>query len=80
MMGLFGFIFDAALLTTAIAGVRRTVGLNVGDMLVKRWPHAGTKSVLTSYFNVGEVIVNRLADALNNPRNKLDKSDGDKKD
>lgn len=72
-MGLFGMLFDAALLTSAVAGVRRVVGINVADMLVKRWPHERSRSALQTYFNLGETIVNRLADALNNPRNSLDK-------
>lgn len=35
-MGLISFLFDAAVLTSAAAGVRRAFGISVGDMLLAR--------------------------------------------
>ena len=36
LMGLFGMIFDAVLLTTEVAGVRRATGINGAEMVLKR--------------------------------------------
>jgi hypothetical protein len=44
-MGLFGMIFDMALLTTAIAGVRRATGINGADMVMKRISNEAARKV-----------------------------------
>lgn len=50
-------MFDAALITTAAAGVRRATGISARDYLLPKISNTTARNFMSGYFKVGELIV-----------------------
>lgn len=56
-MGLFVWMFDAAVLSAGAAGLRRVAGISVRDWVLPKITNSTAKSAFAVYFKVGEYIV-----------------------
>mmetsp|Transcript_10632 Transcript_10632/g.15953 ORF Transcript_10632/g.15953 Transcript_10632/m.15953 type:complete len:107 (-) Transcript_10632:15-335(-) len=79
--GLFGILFDGVLISTGIAGVRRVTGYNVYNSLVR--PNVSNfplRSAIKGYLNMGEFLIDKGIDAIEQRKEKKKENYFDKPD
>jgi len=63
-MGLFGLVVDAAILSTAAAGLRRTTGFSVHQKMHGFVRNPTLQTATNAYFKIGEFIVDKGVEFL----------------
>eukprot|EP01101_Sappina_pedata_P009606 TRINITY_DN5665_c0_g1_i1.p2 TRINITY_DN5665_c0_g1~~TRINITY_DN5665_c0_g1_i1.p2 ORF type:complete len:102 (-),score=30.78 TRINITY_DN5665_c0_g1_i1:115-387(-) len=75
-MGIITIVFDAWLISTGFAGLRRIAGLDLFKYIsptVSRFPLI--QSCVRGYFNVGEITIQKTSNMLSNLKTKpIDRS------
>eukprot|EP00276_Gloeochaete_wittrockiana_P017318 CAMPEP_0184349100 /NCGR_PEP_ID=MMETSP1089-20130417/32171_1 /TAXON_ID=38269 ORGANISM="Gloeochaete wittrockiana, Strain SAG46.84" /NCGR_SAMPLE_ID=MMETSP1089 /ASSEMBLY_ACC=CAM_ASM_000445 /LENGTH=90 /DNA_ID=CAMNT_0026681165 /DNA_START=61 /DNA_END=333 /DNA_ORIENTATION=- len=70
-MGLLSFVFDALLLSSGAAGVRRYTGISLATILDNRIAHPTAKLFLAKYFQAGEVVIDSIGSLVDKNNKKL---------
>mmetsp|Transcript_16238 Transcript_16238/g.48786 ORF Transcript_16238/g.48786 Transcript_16238/m.48786 type:complete len:103 (+) Transcript_16238:2-310(+) len=74
-MGLLGFAFDAVLVSTACAGLRRSTGINAARMLQDKMSNPALRTATGAYFRVGEVVLDKTIQFAQNLNENKDRDD-----
>mmetsp|Transcript_29989 Transcript_29989/g.83821 ORF Transcript_29989/g.83821 Transcript_29989/m.83821 type:complete len:99 (-) Transcript_29989:14-310(-) len=73
-MGLLGLVIDSVVLTTAVAGVRRVVGLDLGQMVLKRIKNPSARRGVMGYLELGEYCADKSIALMGRMSQRLETS------
>ncbi|GAM27567.1 hypothetical protein SAMD00019534_107430, partial [Acytostelium subglobosum LB1] len=58
-MGILSLLLDCVVISTAAAGVRRTVGYDLANTVLSKVQKPRTKAFVSGFFNVGEWVADK---------------------